>query len=195
MLLQKIPLFRQGSYPVFCRIMLSLREFQKRQTGISYLMMYKKFESGGKIEIIDGYRKKADHRDLVSIARFFAKQGGNVKITTDIHFKDARYREVFGGLIGTKYERKCPDLIIDGKFYEYENYKPPFKKEKISNMLSQGIKQSSRIIINNNKGTTHRIIRRNIYNRVVFEKQNIDEVWLYEKGEIIQLYKKTKGNN
>jgi hypothetical protein len=28
------------------------------------------------------------------------------------------------------YERKCPDLIINGQYYEYENYRPPFKKEK-----------------------------------------------------------------
>ena len=152
--------------------------------------MYKKFKNGGNIEIVEKYRKKDDHKDLLSISRFFAKNGDSVKITTDIHFKDNRYMEVFGAIIGTKYERKCPDLIINGKFYEYENYTPPFKREKISNMLSRGVKQSSRIIINNNKGASHRIIRRNIYNRVVIEKQDIDEVWIYEKGEVFLLYKK-----
>ena len=151
---------------------------------------YKEYKSSGKIEIINGYKKKADHKDLLSISRFFAQKGDSVKITTDIHFKDEKYREVFGALIGTKYDRKCPDLIINEKFYEYESYKSPFKAEKISNMLSSGIKQSSRIIINNNKGASHRIIRRNIYNRVVIEKQDIDEVWLYEKGEVLLLYKK-----
>ena len=64
--------------------------------------MYKKFKHNGKIEIIDGYKKKADHRDLISIARFFAKRGDSVKITTNIHFKDEKYTEVFGALIGTK---------------------------------------------------------------------------------------------
>jgi hypothetical protein len=49
--------------------------------------MYKKFKTGGKIEIIDGYKKKNDHNDLVSIARLFAQKGNEVKITTDIHFK------------------------------------------------------------------------------------------------------------
>ena len=57
-------------------------------------------------------------------------------------------------------------------------------------MTSKGLKQSSRIIINNNKGASHRIIRRNIYNRAVLEKQNIDEVWIYEKGKVYLLYKK-----
>ena len=152
-------------------------------------MMYKKFKSGGKIEIIDGYRKKADHRDLVSIAGFFAKQGGNVKITTDIHFKDARYREVFGGLIGTKYERKCPDLIIDGKFYEYESFMPPFSKSKIKNMLKHGIVQSNNIILNNNKGASDRYIVKLIHQRIRL-RQDINEVWLYEKGKTRLLYKK-----
>ena len=44
--------------------------------------MYKKFKTGGEIEIIAGYKKKADHRDLLPIARFFAQKGDNVKITT-----------------------------------------------------------------------------------------------------------------
>ena len=49
--------------------------------------MHKKLENNGKIEIIDGYKKKADHSDLISISRFFAGKGYSVKITTDIHFK------------------------------------------------------------------------------------------------------------
>ena len=152
--------------------------------------MYKKFDTGGKIEIIDGYKKKADHKDLISISRFFAKKGDNVKITTDIHFKDNKYKEVFGALIGTKHERKCPDLIINGKFYEYENYTPPFKNEKISTMISRGLKQSSRIIINNNNGSIHRNIKKNIYNRIANENQFISEIWVYEKGKVILMYKK-----
>jgi len=79
--------------------------------------MYKKFENSGKIEIINEYKKKTDHKDLLSISRFFAQNGDSVKITTNIHFKDERYKEVFGALIGTKYERKCPDLIVNEKFY------------------------------------------------------------------------------
>jgi hypothetical protein len=158
--------------------------------------MYKKFKDGGIIEIIDGYKKKSDHKDLVSISRFFAQNGDEVKITTPIHYKDKKYREVFGGLIGTRYERKCPDFIINGMYYEYESYEPPFNKEKISNMISNGLRQSSNIIINNNKGASDRYIRRNIIQRV--NKRNfrfdIDKVWLYEKGTVRLLYKKTVGS-
>ncbi|GHV27211.1 hypothetical protein FACS1894176_08900 [Bacteroidia bacterium] len=81
-------------------------------------------------------------------------------------------------------------MIIDGEFYEYESFCAPFKKEKISNMLSKGMKQSSRIIINNNKGANHRLIKRNIFNRVHLENQNINEVWIYEKGKVFLVYKK-----
>ncbi|KAA6303078.1 MAG: hypothetical protein EZS26_000681 [Candidatus Ordinivivax streblomastigis] len=146
--------------------------------------------SGGQIEIMVGYTKKSDHKDLFAIARLFAEKGERVQVTTDVHFKDEKYKKVFGELNGTKYEHKCPDLIINGKFYEYESYEAPFRKVKISNMISKGLKQSSRIIINNNKGANHRLIKRNIYNRTYFENQKIDEVWIYERGEIYLVYKK-----
>jgi hypothetical protein len=59
-------------------------------------------------------------------------------------------------------------------------------------MISKGLKQSSRIIINNNKGANHRFIRRNIYNRAVIENQNIAEIWIYEKGNVHLLYKNNR---
>jgi len=169
-----------------------LRTFLQKKSKNRYLIMYKKFRNSGEIEIIEGYKKKPDHKDLISISREFAKNGDNVKITTDIHFKDEKYKEVFGALIGTKYERKCPDLIINGKFYEYESYIKPFKKEKISHMIKKGSEQSSRIIINNNKGASDRYIRRNVFERLNDKnfKWDIDELWLYEKGSLRMLYKK-----
>ena len=163
---------------------MKVKTFQK-----PLFRLFKKFKNRGKIEIIDGYKKKSDHKDLLSISRFFAQKGDIVKITTDIHFKNEKYKEVFGALIGTKYERKCPDLIINGKFYEYENYTPPFSKNKVSNMLKNGLLQSSQIIINNNKGATDRYIKKLIYNRIN-KGQIINEVWLYEKGKVRLLYKK-----
>ena len=57
-------------------------------------------------------------------------------------------------------------------------------------MLSRGIKQSSHLIINNNKGAIHRNIKKNIHNRIINRKQSINEVWVYEKGNVILLYKK-----
>jgi hypothetical protein len=146
--------------------------------------LYKSFDGGGRVEIIEGYEPKSDHNDLISIARNFAISGKVVQIPTPIHHRDAAYKQVFGTLIGTRYERKCPDLIIDGKFYEYESFSPPFKKRKVSNMISHGTEQSARIILNNNKGCSDRFIRQNILQRIRNKKFNlpIEEVWLYEKG-------------
>jgi hypothetical protein len=154
--------------------------------------LYKEFSNGGHIEVQEGYTKKSDHVDLLSISRYFAEKGEKVQITTDIHFKDAKYNQIFGKLNGTPYERKCPDLIINGKFYEYESFVPPFNKGKISHMILKGTKQSSRIIINNNKGCSDRYIIKSINNRLNEKnKANpIKEVWVYEKGKVRQLYQK-----
>ncbi|MDR2765379.1 MAG: hypothetical protein LBB90_10180 [Tannerella sp.] len=152
--------------------------------------LYKTFTGGGKVEIMNGYTPKSDHKDLLTIARYFAQKGDKVQITTDIHFKDEIYRDVFGRLEGTPYERKCPDLIINGKYYEYESFMKPFKKRKMANMISHGTKQSSRIIINNNKGVVDRYIHRNILERLKDKnfKYDIDEVWLYEKGKVKRIF-------
>ena len=153
---------------------------------------YKQYKSGGEVLIhpeVD--QKQPDYKDLLSIANIFAQKGKSVKLTPPVHFKSNTYREIYGSLIETTYERKCPDLKIDELFYEYESYLPPFKKEKISHMIRKGTKQSSRIIINNNKGASDRFIIRNIKERMADKnfKYEINEVWLYEKGTLRQLFK------
>jgi hypothetical protein len=154
--------------------------------------VYREYSNGGRIEVMDGYVGKSDHKDLRTIATEWAKEGKVVQITTAVHYKDDLYAQVFGQLKGTKYERKCPDLIADGVFYEYESFVPPFKKRKLANMISHGTKQSSRIIINNNKGASERFILTNIHNRLRDKtfKNNIDEIFVYEKGKIRLLFKK-----
>ena len=154
---------------------------------------YKRYKNGGKVLIhpeVD--RKQSDYSDLLTIANIFAIEGNVVKLTPSVHFKSEIYKEIYGSLIGTPYERKCPDLLIGEFFYEYESYLPPFKIKKISNMIRKGAEQASRIFIDNNKGCSDRYILTNIYNR--FRNKNfrnsIDELWLYEKGKIRLIYKK-----
>jgi hypothetical protein len=126
---------------------------------------------------------------LITIANIFAKEGKIARLTPVVHFKSDEYNQIYSSLMGTIYERKCPDLQIDGIFYEFENYTPPFKKIKISHMLNSGIKQSSRIIINNTKGASDRYVKRLIYDRINNDIP-IEELWIYEKGKIRLLYKK-----
>ena len=154
---------------------------------------YKQYENGGQILIpksID--RKASDYKYLISIANFFAQEGKSVRLNPAVHFKSDEYEQIYESLVGTIYERKCPDLQIDGMFYEFENYTPPFRKKKISHMISQGTRQSSRIIINNNKGASDRYIIRNIYDRLADKNfiYDIEELWVYEKGSLRLLFKK-----
>ena len=113
------------------------------------------FKGGGRVLVMRGVDKeKPDYKAILTIANLFAKEGHQVKILTSCHYKSEEYRIVFGGLIGTKYERKCPDLLVDDVFYEYEDFENPWKKEKVRRMISHGMKQSSHIIINNTKGAS-----------------------------------------
>ena len=151
---------------------------------------YKQYENGGKVLLSENINKKeSDYRFLITIANTFAREGKIVTLVPTVHFKSDEYKEIYGSLIGTIYERKCPDLKIGELFYEYESFEPPFKRRKITNMISHGIKQSSRIIINNTKGASDRYIKRLIYDRIN-NRSIIDEVWLYEKGKLRLLFKK-----
>ena len=154
---------------------------------------YKRYENGGKVLIHLGVdRNQDDYKDLLSIANFFAKEGKSVQLNPVVHFKSDEYKQIYKSLIGTIYERKCPDLIINEKFYEYESFIPPFKKGKVSHMISNGLKQASRIVIDNNRGCSDRYILTSIYNRLRNKnfKNDIGEVWVYEKGKVRLIYKK-----
>lgn len=147
-----------------------------------------KFESTGQIWAVDGIdTSKPDAHDIMSIAECFARMGCIVKIPRPVHFKSNLYNEYFGGLKGTKYEKKCPDLCIDGKYYEYESYVRPWNKRKLSNMLSDGLRQSDRIIIDNRDGASIRQIIRAINNRLHVNAP-ISEVWIYDGDSVFDIY-------
>lgn len=150
----------------------------------------KSFKNGGVIMVMNGVDKgRTDYRDIITIAILFAKMDLIVKVLSPVHYKSKDYLQVFGGLIGTKHERKCPDLLIDHNYYEYESYERPWNKRKISSMISHGLQQASRIIIDNNKGASDRFIRKCIMARLNIHNQHIDEVWIYEKGQLRLFFK------
>jgi len=154
---------------------------------------YKQYENGGKVLIPNNINTKAsDYKSLITVANFFAKGGKIVRLTPVVHFKSDAYRQIYESLRGTIYERRCPDLQIDELFYEFESFVQPFNKRKISNMIAKGAKQSSRIIINNNKGASDRYITRNVYDRLADKNfiYDIEELWVYEKGRLRLLFKK-----
>ena len=149
----------------------------------------KTYEGGGRVLIMNGVDKsKPDYKAILTLATLFAKDGSIARILTSCHFKSEEYKLIFGPLTGTKFERKCPDLLIDDKFYEYEGFEKPWKKEKVRRMVSHGMKQSARMIINNTKGASDRFIRQAIVARINVGA-TIMEVWLYEKGRKRLLFK------
>jgi len=140
-------------------------------------------------EYISIDKTQFDYTIVKNVGIEFARLGKVVETPPVLHFKSPEYVKIYGALEGTKYYRKCPDLIIDGQFYEVENYLPPFNKDKINGMFTKGLKQSSNIIINNTKGASDRYIKKIIYQRIRLG-QDVNEVWLYEKGKIRLFYKK-----
>ena len=127
----------------------------------------KAFAGGGMVSIMRGVDKsKPDFKVISNLANLFAKEGHEVWILANVHFKSKEYEVVFGKLTGTKYERKCPDLMIDGEFYEYEGFVKPWNIKKVSRMFTHGLKQSDKLIINNTKGCSDRYLRRQIADRL-----------------------------
>lgn len=161
----------------------NIGDFKKTQT----------FDNGGAyLEHRQTDKTANDYNMVKRVGLEFARMGAEVKATPKLHFKDPEYKKVYGSLTGTKYERKCPDLLIDGKFYEVESFNGKWTKNKLKRMLSNGLLQSDRIIINNTKGGSDRIIRKFVKARE-HKIANILEVWLYEKGKIRLFYKTTGG--
>ena len=108
----------------------------------------KAFAGGGMVSTMRGVDKsKPDFKIISNLANLFAKEGHEVWILANVHFKSKEYEVVFGKRTGTKYERKCPDLMIDGEFYEYEGFVKPWNIKKVSRMFTHGLKQSDRLII------------------------------------------------
>jgi len=150
--------------------------------------LIKEYNMAGQIWIVEDLdTSKPDTNDIMHIAECFASMGCVVRIPRPVHFKSEMYGVLFGGLIGTRYEKKCPDLCVDGKYYEYESYVRPWNKRKLSNMLSDGLRQSDRLIIDNRGGSSVRQIIRAIKSRLNVNA-TITEVWIYDGDSVIDIY-------
>ena len=137
-------------------------------------------------------RNDSDFNKLNEIATFFAREQGAEVILTPKMSRPPRfqYECVYGSLVGTKYEGKCPDLCVNGGWYEHEGFTSSNPKNAFRNMLNDGLKQSNRLIIDKPNLTDaymKRIIRQRIQGG-----QAIEEIWIKEDSEIRILYKKSE---
>ena len=154
----------------------------------------KEYPNGGKVQVHQLVNPDdSDFKKLMSIAEFFAKQGLETKLTPKMSRPQKFvYQNIYHSLMGTKYEGKCPDLLIDGKWYEHEGFTSSNPKNAFRNMMYDGLIQSNRLIIDR-PDLTERYMRRSIVGRVN-RGEDIEEVWLREQdGKLTLLYKKTDG--
>src|SRR5690606_33738153 len=148
------------------------------------------FANGGEIitsDLVDV--NLPDYERVYNTAHAFAKLGHKVEIKPKFkNHQNPLYKEVYGDLIGTRYERKNPDLYIDGIPYEHEGFETDNPKNALRNMLNGGVKQSSRLIFDKPDLTDSfmkKIIRARIFSH---PEDKIDEVWLLEEKELRRLF-------
>lgn len=148
------------------------------------------FENGGWVAVHEHVsEQESDYQKLMTIALFFAKRGKQVTLTPKLtRFPKFEYARIYGSLIGTKYEGKCPDMLIDGKWYEHEGFTSDNPKNAFRNMLTHGLKQASKLIIEAPE-LTEAYMKRVIRQRIK-EGQEITEIWISKKECLSLLYKK-----
>ena len=148
------------------------------------------FENGGWVAVHEHVsEQESDYQKLMTIALFFAKRGKQVTLTPKLtRFPKFEYARIYGSLIGTKYEGKCPDMLIDSKWYEHEGFTSDKPKNAFRNMLTHGLKQASRLIIEAPE-LTEAYMKRVIRQRIK-EGQEITEIWISNKECLSLLYKK-----
>lgn len=158
------------------------RDFKMRSKTI------KTYDNGGRIDVYKTINDTTDdYKRIYAAADYFAKQGKKVtllpKIDSPVNCYD--YERIYEGLIGTKYYGKCPDLIIDGDFYEHEGYATKNDKNALRNMLNHGHLQSDKLII-------ERVNLQNWYIlRAIKRKPDIKEVWIKDGAALTLFYKKS----
>lgn len=147
----------------------------------------RKFKNGGVIQVHSWKdRKDTDFKSLLNICNHFATAGATTHILPKAHVKDSEYSKIFGSLKNTKYWGKCPDMDVNGIFYEYESFLGKHAKNKLFKMLARGLKQSSRIVIND-PGVTDNYINKIIKLRIA-QGQVINEVWIMNGSAIRRVF-------
>ena len=161
------------------------------------------YENGGEIrryKIVD--TAASDFEKVFKCCLYFAMQGKKVLITPgfrDDTIGNPIYEKIYASLRGTQYWGKCPDFSVDGVWYEHEGYdvtkdlsEATRRADTFSLMMKRGVKQCARIIVEDCQ-VARRWARRNIYNRIHFENQNIKEVYIRTRFDLEILYKKGSG--
>jgi hypothetical protein len=149
-----------------------------------------RYPNGGTLTVYNSIdRSTGDFHRILRCAEFFARQGKTVVMTPklDVPYKNPAYDMIYGSLRGTPYYGKCPDLLVDGVWYEHEGYSNVNPKTNFSNMMKRGLRQSNRVIMED-CGLTDGYMKRNVLVRIS-ENQRIREVLVRKGDEIRVIFK------
>ena len=156
------------------------------------------FPNGGRVVKYDfGEYNCHDVADLEKIGIIKARQeGAVVQILPKIEKESIYYNIIFADLIGTIYDRKCPDLRVitkkRGKYYvEYESFTRPFKARALSRMLNRGSRQANSIIIDvRETSITPAFVRRQIRRNLLDPdfKRPIKRIWIYNGNSLRKVW-------
>ena len=149
-----------------------------------------RYPNGGTLTVYNSIdRTTGDFHRIRCCAEFFARQGKTVVMTPklDVPYKNPAYDKIYGSLRGTQYYGKCPDLLVDGVWYEHEGYSNVNPKTNFSNMMKRGLRQSNRVILED-CGLTDGYMKRNVLVRIS-ENQMITEVLVRKGDEIRVIFK------
>ena len=139
-----------------------------------------RYENGGSLTVYNSIdRSTGDFLRIRCCADYFARQGMMVVMTPklDVPYKNVAYDKIYGTLKGTPYYGKCPDILVDGIWYEHEGFCGDNPKRSFRNMCNHGFKQSDRIIVED-CGLTDRQMRKSLVERL---KNGIvvKELWIH----------------
>lgn len=136
--------------------------------------------------------RKLDSKDFDNLkhaARLMAKKGREVVILPEINVKNPLYLQIFGEN-AKHYPNKCPDMIVDGKyFYEHKGYTTSNPDKSAINMIKHGTKQSNYLIFEK-PDLSSTWLQRSLFNHLS-NGSDIEELWLKE-GEMLKLFYKKK---
>lgn len=136
-------------------------------------------------------RSDSDFYKLMQVAQAFAQKGSTVRLTPKMSRPPKfQYECFYQDLIGTRFEGKCPDLNVDGAWYEHEGFISDNPKRAFRNMLNDGLKQADRLIIDKPQ-LTEAYMKRVVWQRIK-DGQNITEIWIRDGKEVTLLYKKSE---
>jgi isopropylmalate/homocitrate/citramalate synthase len=157
-----------------------------------YPELFEYYPSNGIIEIYNCVNRTcSDFESLLQICRFFAIQGKHcIILPKSLHRKSQEYQFIFKKLFGSRYEGKCPDLLIDGMFYEHEGHISQNEKKAFRNMMNRGSAQASRIIIEDCNISNSFMLRSIAGKQKIGVK--IEELWILNQNELKQIYKTEK---